>query len=176
MPRHLYSAYLHRGLTAVRYPRGAGIGAPERKEMSEIPLGTAQMVRQGSHVAILVFGTVLAASLEAAEAIGATVVNMRFVKPLDLDMVRKMAESHDFIVTIEENVVAGGAGSAINEIIASQQISVPVLNLGLPDQYIDHASQQQQLAECGLDAQGIINSINESVYFQPGQTKHSKLI
>ena len=161
----LYSAYKHKGLTAVRYPRGAGIGAVERKKMTEIPLGKANMVRQGGKVAILSFGTLLPAAIEAGEALGATVVNMRFVKPLDDELVSQVAKSHDLIVTLEENVIAGGAGSAVNESLANQQFAVPILNLGLPDEYIEHGTQAQLLAECGLDAKGIIESIKGSAYY-----------
>ena len=169
----LYSAYKHRGLTAVRYPRGAGVGAKERSEMSEIPLGKGLIVRNGGtsdsggriRVAILSFGTLLPAAMQAAEALDATVVNMRFVKPLDEKLVSEIALKHDLIVTVEENVVAGGAGSAVNEYLASAEHIIPSLNLGLPDRYIDHGSQEQQLAECGLDAAGIEASIRNHSQF-----------
>ena len=161
----LYSAYMHKGLTAVRYPRGAGVGAVERKEMSKILLGKANTVRNGSKVAILSFGTLLPAAMEAGDALDATVVNMRFVKPLDHELINQVAKSHDLIVTLEENVIAGGAGSAVNESLAEQQFAVPILNLGLPDQYIEHGTQAQLLAECGLDAKGIIKSIKSSAYY-----------
>lgn len=162
----LYSAYKHKGLTAVRYPRGAGIGAEEQKTMTEIPLGTAVTVQKGSQVAILSFGTLLPAALEAAKVLGATVVNMRFVKPLDESIIAEVAKLHDLIVTLEENVVAGGAGSAVNESLASQDLTIPTLNLGLPDRYIDHGSQTQLLAECGLDADGIISSVMKSSHYR----------
>ena len=170
----LYSAYQHTGLTAVRYPRGPGIGAAERKKMTVIPLGKGEIVKHGGGVVILSFGTLLPAALEAAKSIGASVVNMRFVKPLDEELVTRMAESHSLIVTLEENVIAGGAGSAVNEFLATAQLTVPVLNLGLPDRYIDHGSQQQQLASCGLDAAGILKSIVASTYYQPVLEKQSK--
>lgn len=162
----LYSAYQHKGLSAVRYPRGPGTGAKENIEMTEIPLGKGKLVRHGHHVAILSFGTLLPRALEAAEAINATVVNMRFVKPIDEELVNDIASRHDLIVTIEENVIAGGAGSAVNEYLSANQFATPTLNLGLPDRYIDQASQQQQLAICGLDADGIIKSIEASRFFQ----------
>jgi len=161
----LYSAYKHKGLTAVRYPRGAGVGAVERKEMAEIPLGKANTVRNGCKVAILSFGTLLPAAMQAAETLDATVVNMRFVKPLDGDLISDIAKTHDLIVTLEENVIAGGAGSAVNETLAEKQFAIPILNLGLPDHYIEHGAQAQMLADCGLDAQGIIDSIKGSAYF-----------
>ena len=167
----LYSAYRHKGLTAVRYPRGAGIGAVENKEMTEIPLGKANTVRNGTKVAILSFGTLLPAAIEAGEAIDATVVNMRFVKPLDDELINKVAKSHDLIVTLEENVVAGGAGSGVNESLAKQQFAVPILNLGLPDSYVEHGAQSQLLAECGLDAKGIVASIKGSAYYSESSNK-----
>ena len=171
----LYSAYLHKGLTAVRYPRGAGTGAVEREQMTEIPLGKANTIRNGVNVAILSFGTLLAPAIKAGEALDATVVNMRFVKPLDDKLISQVAETHDLIVTVEENVIAGGAGSAVNEFLAANQFSTPVLNLGLPDQYLEHGSQEQLLADCGLDIDGIINSIRSSVYFSESPKKQKQV-
>lgn len=162
----LYSAYQHKGLSAVRYPRGPGTGAKENAKMTEITLGKGKLVRRGQHVAILSFGTLLPAAIEAAQAINATVVNMRFVKPIDEALVNDIARSHDLIVTLEENVIAGGAGSAVNEYLSANQLVTPTLNLGLPDRYIDQASQQQQLSICGLDANGIIKSITASEFYQ----------
>lgn len=162
----LYSAYQHKGLTAVRYPRGTGTGAPERSEMSEIPMGTAEPISQGSGVAILSFGTVLPAAKEAARKTGATIVNMRFVKPLDGKLIEQLATEHDLLVTVEENVVAGGAGSGVNEYLANSGINVPTLNLGLPDRYIDHGTQDSLLTECGLDANGIESSIIASPFYK----------
>lgn len=172
----LYSAYIHKGLSAVRYPRGAGTGAEEKNAMHEIPMGKALTVKQGSDVAILSFGTLLAAAQQAAEVLGATVVNMRFVKPLDESLIRQIAETHGLIVTLEENVIAGGAGSAVNEFLAHTELSTPTLNLGLPDHYIEHASQLRQLAECGLDAPGIIQSISDSQHYRPLVEKKSKIL
>lgn len=158
----LYSAYQHKGLTAVRYPRGSGIGATEVKEMTTIPLGKGEIIRQGKELAILSFGTLLPAALEVAERLDATVANMRFAKPLDEDLIESLAEQHSVLVTLEENVIAGGAGSGVNELLNQKEISLPVLNLGLPDQYIEHGSQAEQHAECGLDASGIEASIKSS--------------
>ncbi len=158
----LYSAYQHKGLTAVRYPRGAGIGAAEQSEMNEIPLGKAQLVSKRAGVAVLCFGTLLPAAKEAAERLGATLVNMRFVKPLDEALLSDLAKTHDLFVTVEENVVAGGAGSGVNEYLASAGIAISTLNLGLPDRYIDHGNQGELLAACGLDANGIENTVLES--------------
>ena len=161
----LYSAYQHEGLTAVRYPRGAGAGTIERSQMNEIPLGKGEIVRHGKDVAILSFGTLLPAALEAAERLNATVANMRFAKPLDAELIQNLANDHTMLVTIEENVVAGGAGSGVNELLNDEEILIPVVNLGLPDQYIDHGTQAEQLAECGLDAAGIELSITSSKYY-----------
>jgi len=161
----LYSAYITKGLTAVRYPRGAGTGAIESKEMSEIPLGTGKLVRKGKRIAILSFGTVLAPALDAAQALDASVANMRFVKPLDTALVQELAQSHDLLVTVEENVVAGGAGSGVNELLSALSITTPTLNLGLPDRYVDHGPQAALLSECGLDSQGITDAITASPFY-----------
>jgi 1-deoxy-D-xylulose-5-phosphate synthase len=163
----LYSAYKHVGLTAVRYPRGAGTGAIEKTEMTEIAFGEGVTVRKGGNVAILSFGTLLPAAIEAAKNIGATVVNMRFVKPLDQNLISDLADTHNLLVTLEENVIAGGAGSGVNEYLAAAGIATPTLNLGLPDRYIDHGSQTALLAECGLDAAGVERSIVASPFYQP---------
>ncbi len=161
----LYSAYQHKGLSAVRYPRGSGIGAIEQTAMTEIELGKAQLVAQGSKVAILCFGTLLPAAKEAATRLGATVVNMRFVKPLDGALISELAANHSLLVTVEENVVAGGAGSGVNEFLASAGINVATLNLGLPDQYIDHGNQTDLLTQCGLDANGIEAAVLSSPFY-----------
>ncbi len=162
----LYSAYQHTGLSAVRYPRGAGIGAPERKKMTTVPMGKGMIVREGKGVVILSFGTLLPAAMQAAQALDASVVNMRFVKPLDEKLISDMAIKHDLIVTLEENVLAGGAGSAVNEYLAAAGHVVSSLNLGLPDRYIEHGSQEQQLAACGLDGAGIEASVRNTNYFK----------
>lgn len=161
----LYSAYQHKGLTAVRYPRGAGIGALEQRQMNLIPLGKAELIEQGANVAILCFGTLLPAAKQAAVRLGATVVNMRFVKPLDGELLNSLAANHDLLVTVEENVVAGGAGSGVNEYLASANINVATLNLGLPDRYIDHGNQTELLSQCGLDADGIEAAVLASPFY-----------
>lgn len=161
----LYSAYSQKGLTAVRYPRGAGTGAVEHDEMTEIPLGKASTARAGHNIAILSFGTLLADAIQVGEILDATVINMRFVKPLDSDLISEVAKTHDFIVTLEEHVIAGGAGSAVNEILAAKQFIMPILNLGIPDCYIEQGTQAQLLAQCGLDVKGILYSIKSSAYF-----------
>ena len=170
----LYSAYNYKGLSAVRYPRGSGIGAVESEQMQEIPFAKGDIVRNGSGVAILSFGTLLPAAIEVANQLNATVINMRFVKPLDGALIEEIAANHDLLVTLEENVVAGGAGSGVNEYLSNAGISTPSLNLGLPDRYIDHGSQADLLAECGLDAAGIRQSITSSPFYIQADDKKAQ--
>lgn len=157
----LTTAYQYPGPAAVRYPRGAGIGAAVDAELSSLQIGKAEVRRQGKQVAILAFGTMLAPSLKAGETLNATVVNMRFIKPLDTSLVEELAASHDLLVTIEEGSIMGGAGSAVAEALAAAGIVKPLLQLGLPDKFIDHGDAQQLLAQCGLDAAGITASVNQ---------------
>ena len=145
---------------AVRYPRGAALGEA-RKEMVSLPLGKAVVVRKGKRIAILAFGAMLKPALEAGEALDATVVNMRFVKPLDAELVKQMAASHDLIVTVEEHQVMGGAGAAVLEVLSSSNRRVLVL--GLPDRFIDHGDPARLLASVGLDAEGIRKSIAQVI-------------
>jgi 1-deoxy-D-xylulose-5-phosphate synthase len=159
--RMLTTAYQYNGPAAVRYPRGAGIGAAVDKDLSTIPLGTGEIRRAGKDIAILAFGTMLAPSLGAGAELNATVANMRFVKPLDVELVRQLALSHDALVTVEEGAVMGGAGSAVAEALAAAGIVKPLLQLGLPDKFIDHGDAAQLLALCGLDARGIAASISQ---------------
>ena len=154
--------------SAVRYPRGAGVGAVVSKELKELPLGKAEIRRstsglQGKKVAILAFGTLLYPALEVAPEFDATVVNMRFIKPLDVDLVCKMAQEHDLIVTLEEGAVGGGAGSACLEALSVAGIQVPTLVLGLPDRFVDHGDHALLMKECGLDAAGIRKAIAEKL-------------
>ena len=159
----LYTAYKHNGLTAVRYPRGEGIGAVEKKEMKMIEIGKGVIKQEGTKVAILNFGTLIDHATKAANKLNATLADMRFAKPIDTDLVTKLAVSHDLIVTIEENVIAGGAGSGVNEFLASQQIKCTTLNLGLPDKYTHHGTQDSLKHQCGLDADCIIHTINNTL-------------
>jgi 1-deoxy-D-xylulose-5-phosphate synthase len=156
----LTTGYHYNGPAAVRYPRGTGVGVEVSTELDTIEIGVAEPRRQGSKVAILAFGTLLANAEKAAEQLDATVINMRFVKPLDTAMINKVAVEHDLIVTVEENAVMGGAGSAVSEYLREQQINTPLIQLGLPDEFIDHGVQKDMLAACGLDAIGIIDTIN----------------
>ena len=157
----LYTAFQHDGPSAVRYPRGAGTGAATVREFTAIPMGRAERRREGQRIALLAFGTLLAPALVAAEALDATVINMRWVKPIDESMLKDLARTHDAFVTIEEHVVAGGAGSAVAESLAAQGLSVPILHLGLPDRFVDHGEQAQLLRLEGLDAGGIERAVRE---------------
>ncbi|WP_295470670.1 1-deoxy-D-xylulose-5-phosphate synthase [uncultured Pseudomonas sp.] len=155
----LTTGYLHQGPAAVRYPRGSGPNAVIEPELTPIEIGKGVVRRQGRRVAILAFGVQLNDALQVAENIDASVADMRFVKPLDEALVQQLAASHDLLVTVEENAVMGGAGSAVSEYLARAGILKPVLHLGLPDSYVEHAKPAQMLAECGLDAKGIAAAI-----------------
>jgi len=155
----LYTAFQHDGPTAVRYPRGAGAGMAPVAAMQALPLGKGEIRRSGRKIAILAFGPLLAAALEAGETLDATVVNMRFVKPLDEELVAQLAREHQLLVTVEENTVMGGAGSAVAETLAQRGLAVQLLQLGLPDSFVEHGDPALLLAGCGLDKNGIIQAI-----------------
>ena len=155
----LTTAYRLGTPSAVRYPRGTGTGATVQKAFQYLPVGKGELRRQGKQVAILAFGSMLAPALEAAEQLDATVANMRFVKPLDQELVLSLAREHTLLVTVEENVIQGGAGSAVAECLAQQGILVQVLHLGLPDHFIEQGEHKQLLADCGLDSAGLVKSI-----------------
>jgi 1-deoxy-D-xylulose-5-phosphate synthase len=156
----LFTAFQMNTPVAVRYPRGSGPGVPIQKEMAALPVGRGELRRKGKGgVAILAFGSMLAPALAVAEEFDATVANMRFVKPLDVELVRELAASHALLVTVEENVVMGGAGSAVLEALEQNGCTVPVLQLGLPDRFIEQGDPAVQLASVGLDAEGIALSI-----------------
>jgi 1-deoxy-D-xylulose-5-phosphate synthase len=157
----LSTAYQYPGPAAVRYPRGAGVGAVVGTDLDTIPIGKGELRRSGQRVAILAFGTMLAPALKAAEELDATVANMRFVKPLDTALVLELAASHDLLVTVEEGCLMGGAGSAVAEALAAAAVVAPLMQLGLPDKFIDHGDVPQLLAQCGLDASGIAASIRQ---------------
>ncbi|WP_127804025.1 1-deoxy-D-xylulose-5-phosphate synthase [Hydrogenophaga sp. NH-16] len=146
---------------AVRYPRGAGVGAAVPASLDGLPFGKGEVRRRGHGVAILAFGTLLHPALAAAEALGASVANMRWAKPLDMDLLREMAHSHQALVTVEEGCVMGGAGSAVLEALQAEGLSMPVLQLGLPDEFIEHGDPARLLANVGLDASGIESSIRQ---------------
>jgi 1-deoxy-D-xylulose-5-phosphate synthase len=157
----LSTAFHYPGPAAVRYPRGAGIGAAIDKALDTIPLGKGEIRREGKGIAILAFGTMVAPALGAAEELNATAANMRFVKPLDVELVKQLAESHEAIVTVEEGSIMGGAGSAVAEAMAAAGIVKPILHLGLPDKFIDHGDPAALLAAVGLDAKGIAASVRQ---------------
>ena len=156
----LYTAFSLGRPAAVRYPRGGGPGAAIAKEMQALPLGKGVVRRRGrGGVAILAFGSLLKPALEAAEELDATVADMRFVKPLDADLASELAATHRLLVTIEENAVSGGAGSAVAEALSARSVMTPLLQLGLPDRFVDHGDQALLLASVGLDKSGIAAAI-----------------
>ncbi|MDP1658453.1 MAG: transketolase C-terminal domain-containing protein, partial [Methylotenera sp.] len=169
----LYTGFQYNGVSAVRYPRGGGTGTAIEQKMQAIPIGTAEVKRNAAiaktrqKIAILSFGSMLNACLEAGEKLDATVVNMRFVKPIDHSLIEKLANDHTLIVTVEENSVMGGAGSAVMEALQAMQHPnkppIKTLCLGLPDRFIEHGIHETMLAECGLDAEGIAAAIAKQI-------------
>jgi 1-deoxy-D-xylulose-5-phosphate synthase len=160
----LYTAFQQDGPSAVRYPRGSGPGVAIAEPMSALPVGKGEVRREsaaptGRRIAVLAFGTMVAPALAAAESLDMTVANMRFVKPVDAELVCRLARTHDALVTVEENALDGGAGSACLEALAAAGIEQPVLRLGLPDQFIDHGDTALLLRQCGLDAEGIVAAV-----------------
>lgn len=155
----LSTGFHHDGPAAVRYPRGNGPGVALQNSLDTLPIGKAELRRQGNRVALLAFGSPLAAAELIAAELELSVVNMRFVKPLDRDLILRLARNHDALVTIEDNVVAGGAGAGVAELLAGEGITVPILHLGLPDAFQHHASRDELLAEAGIDAAGIRRAI-----------------
>jgi 1-deoxy-D-xylulose-5-phosphate synthase len=155
----LYTGYMHQGPAAVRYPRGKGPGVLIEQEMQCLPIGKGLIRRRGHTVAILAFGSMVNTAMEAAKHLDATVVDMRFIKPLDEEVIGRMATSNQLLVTLEENTVCGGAGSAINEFLLAQDYRIPVLNLGLPDHFLNHGKIPELLASAGLDKDSITTTI-----------------
>lgn len=155
----LYTGFMHNGPVTVRYPRGAGAGVTPVKAMTAQAWGKGEVRRKGQRVAILAFGTLLYPALAAAERLDATVANMRFVKPLDAELVAELARTHDAIVTVEDGCIMGGAGSAVTEALNAAGLNVPVLQLGLPDEFVEHGDVAKLMSLCGLDAAGIEASI-----------------
>ena len=154
----LYTGYQCGKPAAVRYPRGNAIGV-ELTPLEMLPIGKSRLIREGQKIAILNFGTLLPSALEAAEKLNATVVDMRFVKPIDIEMINVLAQTHDYLVTLEENAIQGGAGSAVAEVLNSSGKSTALLQLGLPDYFIPQATQQEALKDLGLDSKGIEEKI-----------------
>ncbi len=162
----LYTGYRMDSPTVVRYPKGKGSGTETVKEMKEIPIGKAEVVRncgaeKGRRVAILAFGSMVSILREAAETLDATLVNMRFVKPLDEEVIKRAAQTHDLIVTAEENSVAGGAGSGCMEVLAKLGITTPVLQIGIPDYFVEQGDNRNLFKDLGIDSESVIEKINE---------------
>ena len=157
--RLLTTAYLYDGPSAVRYPRGSGTGAALEPGLEPLPIGQGVLRRQGHTVALIAFGSLVAPAMKAAESLNTSVADMRFVKPLDTDLLRQLAQSHDLLVTLEENAIAGGAGAACAEALTEMGFHIPIVHLGLPDRFIEHGDPARMLADCGLDAAGIESQI-----------------
>jgi 1-deoxy-D-xylulose-5-phosphate synthase len=155
----LYTGHRAQCPAAVRYPRGAGIGTKPEQDMKLIPLGSSRNIRQGKKVAILNFGTLFGEALKAAEQLDATLIDMRFVKPIDENAILEAAKAHELIVTIEDGAIAGGAGSAVTQVLHAHKTLCHVLNLGLPDEFIMQGTQQEMYAEHGLDAAGVVKAV-----------------
>ena len=155
----LYTGFQLNQPAAVRYPRGQGPGMKVEREMQALPIGKAELRRRGRDLALLAFGGMVAVAEAVAERLDATVVNMRFIKPLDEALIVQMAAEHRVLATLEENVVAGGAGSAVNECLAARGISIPVRHLGLPDRFVEQGERGELLAECGLNVDGVLRQL-----------------
>ncbi len=164
----LSTGYHYQGTAAVRYPRGSGRGVSTNEKLDTLEIGKGEIVQKtslthGKKVAILAFGSMVAPSLEAAKQLNTSLVNMRFIKPLDVQLIAEMANTHDVIVTVEENSLMGGAGSAVMEAMQALNLSIPTLCLGLPDLFIEHGVHETMLAQCGLDGEGIANAIKNKL-------------
>ena len=159
----LEAGYQHKGPVAVRYPRAAGTGKFDPKKCESIEIGKAKIIQEGKEVAILAFGVMVEGCKKAAQELNATLVNMRFVKPLDEELLRKLAQTHNHFITVEDNVIAGGAGSAVNEFFSRNGMRIAIRNIGLPDILLGHGSREEILAEAGLDEESILNSITSFV-------------
>jgi len=159
----LEAGYNYNGPAAVRYPRGSGSGEYDSGKNKSIEIGKAKIIREGKNIAILAFGAMVNESKKAARELDATLVDMRFVKPLDGELLKKLAQSHTHFITVEDNVIAGGAGSAVNEFFSSQGLKAAIKNLGLPDKILEHGSREEILAEVGLDEEGILKSVTSFI-------------
>ena len=156
--RMLTTAFRYDGPSAVRYPRGTGPGTPIQAALADLPIGRGEVRRQGKDVALLAFGSMLTPALQAAEEIDATVANMRFVKPIDRNLIIELAREHSLLISIEENALIGGAGAEVARVLEEEGILVRFVRLGLPDRFIDHGDQFKLLAEAGLDKAGILRA------------------
>jgi len=159
----LFTGYLHNGPASVRYPRGGGPGVPVEETMQALTIGKAEQLAQGNDVALLAFGTMVAPAKKLAAELGFTVVNMRFIKPLDTGLIDSLANSHRLLITLEENAIAGGAGAGVAEYLSTTACTTPVQIIGLPDEYVQHGDRNELLAHCGLDEPGIRKQITAFV-------------
>jgi 1-deoxy-D-xylulose-5-phosphate synthase len=159
----LQTGYLHDGPAAVRYPRGGGPGEPIDESLDALPIGKAQTIHSGSDVALLAFGTMVTPAVKLAKEFGYSVVNMRFVKPLDIELIDDMAAKHKMLISIEENAIAGGAGAGIAEYLSTTDYTTPIHIIGLPDEFIEHGDRNELLASCKLDEAGLRDQINEAI-------------
>jgi 1-deoxy-D-xylulose-5-phosphate synthase len=155
----LSTGFAYNGPSAIRYPRGTGPGARIDKSAPVIPIGKSETVINGTDIAIIAVGSMVQPAVVVGQQLGATVVNLRFVKPLDQSALTQVASKHRFLITIEENAISGGAGSAINDYLISENLAIPILNLGIPDRFIEQGSREECLAACGLDTSGIMLAI-----------------
>ena len=159
----LFTGFKFKGISVVRYPRGIGPGSIIKSKMTAIPIGKAEVIKKGKKIALLAFGNMLEEALKVAHKINATVVNMRFIKPLDIKLIRDLASSHKLLVTLEENTISGGAGSAVLEVISEYDLKCQTLRLGLPDKFVEQGSQEQLRKKYGLDAASITKSIEKKL-------------
>jgi 1-deoxy-D-xylulose-5-phosphate synthase len=155
----LTTGFLYNGTVAVRYPRGKGAGVVIDNALKTVEMGKAEIRHTGSRIAMLAWGSMVTPTVHVGKELSATVVNMRFVKPIDETLILELVKTHDVFVTVEENVLAGGAGEAVNRFLQTQKILMPVLNLGLPDYFVEQGTREECLTECGLDSQGILASV-----------------
>lgn len=158
----LYTGHCLDGPSSVRYPRGTGPGVEVETEMKALPIGVSELISEGSEMALLAFGTMVEPATIIGKEMGYTVVNMRFVKPLDADMIVRLSETHQKFITLEENSIAGGAGSAVAELLSERQIDIPLEIIGLPDEYVDHGSREELLEHCALDETGLRKRITQA--------------
>ena len=159
----LFTGFKFKGISVVRYPRGPGPGSAIKSKMTAIPIGKAEVIRKGHTIALLAFGNMLEEALKAGDKINATVVNMRFIKPLDIKLIRDLGSSHKLLVTLEENTISGGAGSAVLEVISEYDLKCQSLRIGIPDKFVEQGGQEQLRKKYGLDAASIIKSIEKKL-------------
>ena len=159
----LFTGFKFKGISVVRYPRGPGPGSAIKSKMTAIPIGKAEVIRKGRTIALLAFGNMLEEALKAGDKINATVVNMRFIKPLDIKLIRDLGSSHKLLVTLEENTISGGAGSAVLEVISEYDLKCQSLRIGIPDKFVEQGGQEQLRKKYGLDAASIIKSIEKKL-------------